>query len=526
MTASAIGMSLLAGASAPPRVILDDEPRDRVPRRPDGQRVAREPARVLQLLAVDGDLAARVLRDEADHELAREGPVLAADVLDLLHVHADFFLHLAGDGALQRFAVVDEPGDERVAPGRPDGLAGQQHALAVANEHDDARVQMWVVLVAALRAASAPLALDAGRGLAAARTVTAGRLPPERLHGHAAEREQVVGELGALHRHTGLPAVARRQLLVAGKANHPARLAPPRAEQERPLGRHFEGRGRLAERQGQLVVVVGDDEALVLHDEPVATEGGQRPAQLGGFEGLADTVAVEGQGRGHWGHRANHMVESEVWTNLSPSAGCASWTPSAMGSPSSPGPRRSCGTPTPTTISVRPPTFSSSRVSTSRRPSPSSPPPTSRSATSSSSDRAIARWRSGTGTAPASKARSRATAPTPPIRSTSWIRSCATTRSIVRSSTTASARRPPTHASRGWWASCGRLAREATRRPPASRTRRRSSTSCGCASCPRSWRACAAPARSAPRLTPRRCASPTPGSWSTRSRPSSSTSSG
>src|SRR6266850_851224 len=196
-------MSLLADASAPARVVLDDEPRDRMARGPDRQRVAWEPARVLQLLLIDGDLAAGVLGDEADHELAGEGPVLAPDVLDVLHVHADFFLYLAGDGAFQRLAVVDEAGDQRVAAGRPDGFAGQQHGLAA-----------------------------------------------------------------------------------------------PRAEQQRLLGRYLEARGGVAERQGQLVVVVGDDQALVLDDEPVAAAVGQRAAPLGRFERLADAVAIERQGRG------------------------------------------------------------------------------------------------------------------------------------------------------------------------------------------------------------------------------------
>src|SRR5256885_2880685 len=153
-------MSLLADASAPARVMLDDEPRDRMARGPDRQRVAWEPARVLQLLLIDGELAAGVLGDEAGHELTGEGPVLAPDVLDVLHVHADFFLHLAGDGAFQRLAVVDEAGDQRVAAGRPDGFAGQQQALAVAHEDDHARVQVRIMLVLALRAALAPFALE------------------------------------------------------------------------------------------------------------------------------------------------------------------------------------------------------------------------------------------------------------------------------------------------------------------------------------------------------------------------------
>src|SRR5439155_1001053 len=151
--------------------------------------------------------------------------IVAPDVLDVRHLHADFFLHLAGDGAFQRLAVVDEAGDQRVAPGRPDGFAGQQHALAVAHEDDHARVQVRIMLVLALRAALAPFALDARGPLAAAGTVSAGRFPPERLHGHAAEREQIVGKLGALHRDARLAVIAGRQRVPARHGNHPARLA-------------------------------------------------------------------------------------------------------------------------------------------------------------------------------------------------------------------------------------------------------------------------------------------------------------
>src|SRR5262245_2067601 len=144
----------------PSPIILDDEPRDTVAGGTAGERVAGEPPRVLELVGVDGDLAARVLGDEAHHELARERPVLAADVLDVLHVDADFLLHLALHRALQTLAVVDEPRDERVASGRPARLAREEHAVAVAHEHDHRRVQVRIVLVATARAAFAPLTLE------------------------------------------------------------------------------------------------------------------------------------------------------------------------------------------------------------------------------------------------------------------------------------------------------------------------------------------------------------------------------
>src|SRR5262249_58864501 len=112
-----------------------------MPRRQARQRLAREPARVLELLGVDDEIAPRIGRDEADHHLAREGPVLAADVTNVLHVDADLFLDLARDTALERFAVVDEARDERVAIRRPTGFAREEHALTIADEDDRRRVQ-------------------------------------------------------------------------------------------------------------------------------------------------------------------------------------------------------------------------------------------------------------------------------------------------------------------------------------------------------------------------------------------------
>src|SRR5262249_38489319 len=159
--------------------------------------------------------------------------VLAADVADVRHVEADLLLHLAGHGALERLAVVDESRDERVASGGPAGLAGEQGAVAVAHEHDHRRVQVRIVLVPAARAALAPLAGEALGALAAARAVTAGVLPPEGLHGHAAEGQERVGQPRALHRDQGLRAELGGNRDVAGDGGHPALGAVERAEPER-----------------------------------------------------------------------------------------------------------------------------------------------------------------------------------------------------------------------------------------------------------------------------------------------------
>src|SRR5215510_8982712 len=118
---SSIASRSIATGSA--REVVDQIARDAVARGQAREVRAWEPARVLELLGVHLDIAARVGGDEADHQLAWEGPVLAADVGDVLHVDTDLFLHLARHAALERLAVVDEAGDERVAARRPDGLA-------------------------------------------------------------------------------------------------------------------------------------------------------------------------------------------------------------------------------------------------------------------------------------------------------------------------------------------------------------------------------------------------------------------
>src|SRR5262249_43232179 len=143
------------------RVVVDDEARDAVARRERRQRVRGKPASVLELFGIDRDLAARVARHEPHHQLARERPVLTADVANVRHVEADLLLHLSRDARLERLAVVDEARDERVAAGSPAGLAGEEAPIAVLHEYDHRGVQVGVVLVATARAALAPLALEA-----------------------------------------------------------------------------------------------------------------------------------------------------------------------------------------------------------------------------------------------------------------------------------------------------------------------------------------------------------------------------
>src|SRR5205823_2629992 len=109
----------------------------------------------------------------------------------------DLLLHLTPHATLEALAVVDEAGHERVAARRPLRLAREQHPAArgIAHERDHRGMQVRIVLVGTRRTLLAPLPFDARRRRATARTIAARRLPPERLHRHAAEREELVRQL-------------------------------------------------------------------------------------------------------------------------------------------------------------------------------------------------------------------------------------------------------------------------------------------------------------------------------------------
>src|SRR5262245_11346560 len=303
--------------------VVDQEARDAVARRKTREVRAREPAGVLEFLRIDLDVAACVGGEEADHELAREGPVLAPDVGDVLHVHADLFLDLTRHAALERFAVVDEAGDQRVAAGRPDGFAGEQHAIAVAHDHDDSRVQVRVVLVFALRTALAPLAGEAFGGVAAARAEAARRFPPERLHGHAAEREQVVGQSGAGHRYQRLALEFLGHHGVARQRPDPAfGVAAERAEPDRLAEGAVELRGPVAGRKPKALAVGDDDELLILDDEPLPVLTRRFRPALGRNERAAQAIHVERQVDGQ---RRRHDPRSPTLTGAAADESAARW---------------------------------------------------------------------------------------------------------------------------------------------------------------------------------------------------------
>src|SRR5207253_10643404 len=76
---------------------------------------------------------------EADHQLARKRPRLAAEVVHVLDLDARLLEHLAPHGLLEGLARLDEAGEHAVERPVEPGAPGEQHAVAVLDEHDHCR---------------------------------------------------------------------------------------------------------------------------------------------------------------------------------------------------------------------------------------------------------------------------------------------------------------------------------------------------------------------------------------------------
>ena len=74
----------------------------------------REPARIAQLVRLDGDLVRQALGIEAEHDAGRERPGLAAVIAHRADPHAALLEHLARHRLLQALAGLHEPGQRRI----------------------------------------------------------------------------------------------------------------------------------------------------------------------------------------------------------------------------------------------------------------------------------------------------------------------------------------------------------------------------------------------------------------------------
>src|SRR6185437_2419541 len=91
-----------------------------IPMVPD--EVALEPARVLQLVAVDGDRRAARLGGEAQHDRGGERPGLRGMIAHLADNDAGLLVNLARHRILEAFAGLDEAGQGRMLTLGPDAL--------------------------------------------------------------------------------------------------------------------------------------------------------------------------------------------------------------------------------------------------------------------------------------------------------------------------------------------------------------------------------------------------------------------
>src|SRR5207302_8126193 len=96
-----------------------------------------EPARILELAGIDGDLGRLGPRREAEHDRGGEGPGLRGVVANLADADAGLLTYLARHRILETLARLDEAGQGRVLALGPGTLAAEQSALAIGHQHDD-----------------------------------------------------------------------------------------------------------------------------------------------------------------------------------------------------------------------------------------------------------------------------------------------------------------------------------------------------------------------------------------------------
>ena len=113
----------------------------------------------------------------------RERPALAADVLQVVHLQAHLFVHLARDAMLDRLTRLDEASQRAVDAGDETRGTRQQDFIATGHQHDHARRQARIMLRLARLAAHRPLARYLAGGLTTTAAETVLALPGTDLRG-------------------------------------------------------------------------------------------------------------------------------------------------------------------------------------------------------------------------------------------------------------------------------------------------------------------------------------------------------
>ena len=98
--------------------------------------VAREPARLGELLGVDGDLLGQGLGEKPHHQARRKRPRLRGQVAHAPAADARLLADLAAHGLLRGLARLDEAGEAGEPGARAPPVAAEQGPLAADREHD------------------------------------------------------------------------------------------------------------------------------------------------------------------------------------------------------------------------------------------------------------------------------------------------------------------------------------------------------------------------------------------------------
>src|SRR6516164_1270781 len=129
--------------------------------------LAVEPAGIVELGAIDDDVARKRLGMTADHQRSGEGPGLRGEIAYASANDAGFFARFPPHGVFDRLPGLDETGEARPHAGLKTMRAAEHAALARNRKHDHDRIRAREMLRAAGRAIAPPAGFDEiGRGTA------------------------------------------------------------------------------------------------------------------------------------------------------------------------------------------------------------------------------------------------------------------------------------------------------------------------------------------------------------------------
>src|SRR5690606_1079987 len=118
-----------------------------------------------------------------------EGPVLAAEILEVAHVDTHLLHDFPAQRLFRRLAGLDEAGPGTEETAAEVGRACQQHLIATGDQHYYARRQLGVLAVAARRALHGPFIVPQVGPSAAASTEAMGVIPDIQLLGDTEQAE-------------------------------------------------------------------------------------------------------------------------------------------------------------------------------------------------------------------------------------------------------------------------------------------------------------------------------------------------